>query len=73
MNLLICVMLTLVALSPVPEIAGKVVDYDGKVDSACAISNAIRVDVGFTSVVGLRLIKGLCQSALEFVKSPLSK
>jgi Carboxypeptidase regulatory-like domain len=114
MNLVICAMLTLVALSPVPEIAGKIVDYNGKVvsgvtisvvaipsnqvmektvsapdgsfqisglaagaygveaktDAACAISSAIPVSAGFTSVVQLRLIKGLCQSALEFVKPP---
>ena len=115
MNLIFALMLTLAALSPVPEIAGKIVGSDGKVvsgvpisvvaipsgqvmektvsdadgsfqlsglaagaygveaktDTACAISNAIRVSVGFTSVVRLRLIEGLCQSALEFVKPPV--
>lgn len=30
--------------------------------SACAISEAIRVDIGFTKVVRLRLTKGLCKT-----------
>jgi hypothetical protein len=35
-----------------------------KTDLGCAISDPIRVDVGFTSVVRLRLVKGLCQNAI---------
>jgi hypothetical protein len=34
---------------------------EAKTDSGCAISDPIRVDIGFTTVVHLRLIKGLCQ------------
>jgi hypothetical protein len=109
MNLVVCLILTLAALSPAPEITGTVVDDSGKpasgvsisadripssdvmqktvsasdgsfrftdlapgaygveakTDSACAFSDAIRVDTGFTSVVRLRLIKGFCQSAFS--------
>lgn len=106
MNLAICLVLTLAALSSAPEITGTVVDYNSKpisgvlisvvainseskvirrtvsesngsfsftdlangayglvarTDSACAISDAIEVNIGFTSVVRLRLARGLCQ------------
>jgi hypothetical protein len=37
-----------------------------KTVSACAFSDAIRVNDGFTRVVHLRLIKGLCQNAIAF-------
>lgn len=117
MNLVIGLMLTFVALSPLPEIAGRIVDNTGKAvsgvtisvvaipsnqvvgktvsekdgsfqlsdlaagdygveaktDSACAISNAIRVNAGFTSVVQLRLIDGLCKGSIEFVKPPANE
>jgi hypothetical protein len=33
-------------------------------DLGCAISDPIRVDVGFTSIVRLRLVRGLCQNAI---------
>jgi hypothetical protein len=32
--------------------------------SACAFSDPIRVDVGFTSIVRLRLVNGLCKNAI---------
>lgn len=105
MNPLLCLILTLAALSSVPAITGTVVDERGKpvsgislsvvslpasqviektlsgsngsfsveglasgsygleakTESACAFSDAIQVHDGFTSVVHLRLIRGLCQ------------
>ena len=109
MNLLACLILTVTALSPAPEIKGTIVDYNGrpvsgisisvvglnseqrvtettqsgsdgsfsftglapgsyglraKTELGCAISDPIHVDVGFTSIVRLRLIKGLCQNAI---------
>ena len=108
MNLVICLILALAALSPIPEITGTVVDDRGKLvsgisisvvslpftqviekarsrpdgsfsfaglargsygleaktESACAFSDAIQVDNGFTTVVHLRLVKGLCGNAL---------
>lgn len=111
MNLLICLILTLAALSPNPEITGTIVDDNGKpvsgvpisvvrligdrviketlsgsdgsfhftalapgayglsakTDSACAFSDPLRVDNGFTSVVRLRLIKGFCQDAIAIL------
>jgi hypothetical protein len=114
MNPVICLILTLVALSPTPEITGTIVARDGKAapgvtvsavaipssrviqktvsesdgsyhfaglapgaygieaatDSACAFSDAVRVDVGFTSVVHLRLVPGLCRNAISFA-SPI--
>jgi len=36
--------------------------------AACAFSDAIRVDAGFTSVVYLRLVKGLCQNPIGFAQ-----
>ncbi len=106
---LICLILTLAASSPNPEITGTIVDYNGKLvsgvpisvvalyanqtvektqsgsdgsfhfsdlapgsygleartESGCAYSDPIRVDVGFTTAVHLRLIKGLCQQAIS--------
>jgi hypothetical protein len=35
-----------------------------KTDLGCAISDPIRVERGFTTVVRLRLVKGLCQNAV---------
>jgi hypothetical protein len=116
MNLVICLALALAALAPPPEIAGTIVDYNGKpvsgvtislvgvisedrltkkavsesdgsfsftglapggyglvakTDGACAMSDAIWVDVGFTRVVRLRLTKGYCNGpALHFAEPP---
>jgi large repetitive protein len=116
MNLVICLAIVLAALAPPPEIAGTVVDYNGKpvsgvtislvgvisedrltkntvsasdgsfsftglapggyglvakTDAACAMSDAIWVNVGFTRVVRLRLTKGYCYgSALHFAEPP---
>lgn len=42
-----------------------------KTDSACALSDPIQVDSGFTAVVRLRLINGLCQNPVRFAKPPL--
>ncbi|MBV9718474.1 MAG: carboxypeptidase regulatory-like domain-containing protein [Candidatus Eremiobacteraeota bacterium] len=108
MNLVVCLILTLAALSPAPEIAGTVADDKGKsvsgvpifavsipssnviqktvsesdgsfrftglasgsygveaeTRSACAFSDAIQVDTGFTTAVHLRLVPGLCQHPL---------
>lgn len=108
MNLALCFMLTLAALSPGPEIAGTIVDDAGKpvsginvtvlslpadrtmrrtlsapdgsfsftdlppgvyglsakTTSTCAFSDAIGVNAGFTRIVRLRLVKGLCQTAI---------
>lgn len=36
-----------------------------KTDSACAFSDAVQVDNGFTSVVRLILVKGLCQNPIS--------
>lgn len=117
MNLFFCLILTLAALSPPPEITGTVVDYQGrlvsgvsiavvsinsdqiirkthsasdgsfsftgmssggygvaaKTDSACAFSDAIQVDAGLTSVVRLRLVKGLCLDAAHFARPPRNR
>ena len=35
-----------------------------KIDSACAFSDAIHVENGFTSIVHLRLVNGLCQNPI---------
>jgi large repetitive protein len=115
MNLVACLILTIAALSPAPEITGTIVDYNGKfasgisisvvginseqritettqsgsdgsfsftglapgsyglrakTDSGCAISDPIRVDVGFTSIVRLRLVKGLCQNPIALMDRP---
>lgn len=108
MNLFLCLILTLVAVSPAPEIKGTIIDdhakpvagisisavalpssqviastvsgpdgwfsfaglahggygLEAKTQSSCAFSDAIEVDKGFTSVVRLRLVKGLCQNAM---------
>ncbi|MGB9652046.1 MAG: carboxypeptidase-like regulatory domain-containing protein, partial [Candidatus Cybelea sp.] len=116
-NPVICLVLTLAAISPAPEITGTIVDYNGrlvsevaisvvalyanqtiekslsgsdgsfhfaglapgayglaaKTDSGCAISDPIRVDIGFTTVVHLRLIKGLCQSPIAILPKPTVK
>lgn len=108
MNVFLCLVLTLVAVSPAPEITGTIVDDHGepvrgvsisavalpssqivaktvsepdgsfrfgdlarggygleaKTDSACAFSDAIQVDDGFTSIVRLRLVEGLCRNAM---------
>jgi Carboxypeptidase regulatory-like domain len=113
MNPVICLILTLAALSPSPEITGTIVDYNGslvasvpisvialyanqtiektlsgsdgsfrftdlapgayglaaKTESGCAISDPIRVDIGFTTVVHLRLIKGLCQNPIAILQN----
>lgn len=113
MNLVICLILTLAALSPTPEITGTIVDYHGELvsgvpisvvalyanqtvektvsatdgsfhftdlapgaygldaetASGCAISDPIRVDGGFTSVVRLQLIKGLCQNPIAILRT----
>jgi Carboxypeptidase regulatory-like domain len=112
MNVLWCLILTLAALPPAPEITGTIVDDRGKLvsgisisvvslpssqiiektlsgpggsfsfaglfsggygleaeaDSACAFSDAVRVDNGFTSIVHLRLVKGWCQTAVQFAE-----
>lgn len=118
MNLLLCLVPTLVAISlPAPEIAGTIVDdhakpvagisisavalpssqviaktvsgsdgsfsfaglmgggygLEAQVDSACAFSDAIQVDNGFTSVVRLRLVKGLCENSVELRQPPASR
>jgi Carboxypeptidase regulatory-like domain len=39
-----------------------------KTDSACAFSNAIQVNAGFTSIVRLRLIDGMCRNALIYAE-----
>jgi hypothetical protein len=36
---------------------------EAKTDSACAFSDAIQVHNGFTSIVRLRLVRGLCSGA----------
>jgi Carboxypeptidase regulatory-like domain len=41
---------------------------EAKTESGCAYSDPIRVDVGFTTAVHLRLIKGLCQNALSLAR-----
>jgi hypothetical protein len=109
MNLLACLILTVAAVAPAPEIAGTIVDYNGRplagisisvvgltsdarvtknavsrtdgsfsfmglapgayglraqTDWGCAISDPIRVDVGFTTIVRLRLVKALCKNAI---------
>jgi hypothetical protein len=38
---------------------------EAKTKSACAMSNAASVHVGFTSILHLRLIKGVCSSAFS--------
>jgi hypothetical protein len=43
---------------------------EARTDSACAFSDAIQVDIGFTSVVRLRLIEGLCQNPVSFGSPP---
>jgi hypothetical protein len=117
MNPVICLVLTLAAILPAPEITGTIVDYNGrlvsgvpisvvalyanqtiekglsgsdgsfhftglapgayglaaKTDSGCAISDPIRVDIGFTTVVRLRLIKGLCQNPIAILPKPTVK
>ncbi|HEY2473270.1 MAG TPA: carboxypeptidase-like regulatory domain-containing protein [Candidatus Cybelea sp.] len=40
-----------------------------KTDSGCAYSDPIRVDIGFTTVVHLRLIKGLCQNPIGLLRN----
>lgn len=40
-----------------------------KTDSGCAYSDPIRVDISFTTVVHLRLIKGLCQNPIAILQS----
>jgi 5-hydroxyisourate hydrolase-like protein (transthyretin family) len=116
-NLLLCSILTLAALSPPPEITGTIVDYQGKpgsqvsvavvslnanrvikktlsasdgsfsftglaaggygvaakTDSACAFSDAIQVDTGFTDIVRLRLAQGLCDAATHFAQPPRNR
>jgi hypothetical protein len=42
---------------------------EAKTDSGCAISDPIRVDIGFTNVVRLRLIKGLCQTPIAISRN----
>lgn len=42
---------------------------EAKTDSGCAISDPIRVDVGFTSVARLQLIKGLCQDPIVILRN----
>jgi Carboxypeptidase regulatory-like domain len=113
MNLVICLILTVAALSPTPEITGTIVDAHGDLvsgvpisvvalyanqtvektlsgsdgsfhftdlapgaygleatpASGCAISDPIRVDIGFTSIVHLQLIKGLCQNPIAILRS----
>jgi large repetitive protein len=45
-----------------------------KTGSACAISDAIEVDIGFTSIVHLRLAKRWCYgSALHFAEPPVNR
>lgn len=43
---------------------------EAKTDSACAFSDEIGVSIGFTSVVRLRLVKGLCQSPVVLWNYP---
>jgi hypothetical protein len=38
---------------------------DATTKSACAMSSAVSVHVGFTTIVHLRLIKGFCSSAFS--------
>lgn len=38
---------------------------EAKTDSACAFSDAIQVHDGFTSIVRLRLVRGLCSGAFH--------
>lgn len=118
MSPLLCLVLTLIAIAPTPEITGTVVDDHGKPvagisvtalslpssllvakavsgsdgsfnfaglanggygleakadDSACAFSDAIQVDSGFTSVVRLRLVKGLCENPVELRQPPVNR
>ncbi|MGB7048410.1 MAG: carboxypeptidase-like regulatory domain-containing protein [Candidatus Cybelea sp.] len=42
---------------------------EAKTDSACAFSDAVQVDAGFTSVVRLRLVKGLCQNPISILRN----
>ncbi|HET6276310.1 MAG TPA: carboxypeptidase-like regulatory domain-containing protein [Candidatus Cybelea sp.] len=46
---------------------------EAKSDSACAFSDAIQVDDGFTSVVRLLLVKGLCQNPVELQQPPVTR
>ncbi len=41
-----------------------------KTASACAISGAVRVDAGLTSIVRLRLTTGLCEHPVRFANPP---
>jgi hypothetical protein len=45
-------------------------DYglEAKTDAACAFSDAIEVDTGFTAIVRLRMVKGLCQNPISILR-----
>ena len=51
------------------DLAAGAYGLSAETDSACAFSDPIRVDVGFTSVVSLRLIKGFCKNAFAILRS----
>ena len=42
---------------------------EAKTNSGCAISDPVRVDIGFTTVVRLRLIEGLCQDPILILRN----
>lgn len=42
---------------------------EAKTDSACAFSDAVQVDNGFTSVVRLRLVKELCRNPISVLRN----
>ena len=52
------------------DIAPGAYGLEAKTDSACAFSDEIGVTIGFTSVVRLRLIKGLCKNPIALFAPP---
>jgi hypothetical protein len=46
---------------------------EAKTESACAFSDAIQVEAGYTSTVHLRLVKGLCDRPVSFAKPPVRR
>lgn len=46
---------------------------EAKTDSNCAYSVPIRVDTGFTTVVHLRLVKGLCGYPISDLAEPANR
>ncbi|HEX4015050.1 MAG TPA: carboxypeptidase-like regulatory domain-containing protein [Candidatus Cybelea sp.] len=95
MHLFLGLTLMIAALMQPPEIAGRIVDYQGHAVSGVSVavlslnsnqviettlsapdgsfsftSDPVRIDTGFTSVLRLRLVKGLCRAAVHFALPP---